>query len=411
MNKLSKLFLALLTALPMTQALAANTDPIVLVHGFSGWGRDEMLGYKHWGGFYDIQELLKAKGYMTYTAAVGPFSSNWDRAAELYAQMTGSCTDYGAAHAAKFGITRYGRCYAKDVSKNPAYVAGWDASHKVHFVAHSQGAQTTRMLVQLLEEGSQEERAATGAATSPLYQGGKTGWVRSVSTISGAHNGTTLALIVPTLLPDVVSIVGGVAAVAGVDTGDKKIYDLKLDQFGLQRQDGESLLDYAKRVNDSPVFKNSKNTALTDLDPDGAKEINNWVKTRASTYYFSFGNDATYKGLLSDYQYPQASANLALQPFELAMGTYSRNDAGKVVIDKSWYQNDGIVNSVSHRAPNGHPVVNYVAGSTPQKGVWNYMGNRDGWDHFDVIGILSDKSQSTVTDFYFSHAAFLRTLN
>ena len=39
------------------------------------------------------------------------------------------------------------------------------------------------------------------------------------------------------------------------------------------------------------------------------------------------------------------------------------------------------------------------------------MGNRDGWDHFDVIGILSDKSQSTVTDFYFSHAAFLRTLN
>ena len=52
MNTLSKLALALLSALPMAQAMAANNDPIVLVHGFSGWGRDELLGYKHWGGFY-----------------------------------------------------------------------------------------------------------------------------------------------------------------------------------------------------------------------------------------------------------------------------------------------------------------------------------------------------------------------
>lgn len=411
MKKFSKLCLAVLAALPMLHAYAANNDPIVLVHGFSGWGRDEMLGYKHWGGFYDIQEELKAKGHMTYTAAVGPFSSNWDRAAELYAQMTGTCTDYGAAHAARFGITRFGRCYEKDVSKNPAYVGTWDAAHKVHFVAHSQGAQTTRMLVQLLEEGSQEERAATGAATSPLFQGGKNGWVRSVSTISGANNGTSLALIVPTLLPDVVAIVGGVAAAAGLDTNDKKLYDFKLDQFGLQRQDGESLTAYAKRVNESPVFKGSKNTALYDLDPDGAKELNGWVKTHSNTYYFSFSNDATYKGLFSDYQYPNLSANLFLQPLELAMGTYSRNQAGKVVIDKKWYQNDGIVNTVSHRAPNGHPTVNYVTGTTPQKGTWNYMGHWDEWEHFDVIGILSDKSKSDVLNHYFKHATLLKTLN
>lgn len=411
MKKFSKICLALLTALPMWQAQAANNDPIVLVNGFAGWGRDELLGYKYWGGFYDIQEELKAKGHMTYTAAVGPFSSNWDRAAELYAQMTGTCTDYGAAHAAKFGIARFGRCFEKDVSKNPAYVAGWDANHKVHLIAHSQGAQTTRMLVQLLEEGSQEERGASGAAVSPLFQGGKVGWVRSVSTIAGANNGTSLGIVVPTLLPDIVAIVGGIAATAGVDTSDKKVYDFKLDQFGLQRNDGESLVDYAKRVNDSPVFKNSKNTALTDLDPDGAKEINAWVKTRASTYYFSFSNDATTKGLLTDYQYPDVSANLVLQPLELALGTYSRNETGKVVIDKSWYQNDGITNTISHRVPTGHATVNYVAGSVPAKGTWNYMGHWDGWEHFDVIGQLSDKSKTDVLKRYFDHVALLKTLN
>ena len=34
------------------------------------------------------------------TAVVGPFSSNWDRAVELFYQIKGGCVDYGAAHAA-----------------------------------------------------------------------------------------------------------------------------------------------------------------------------------------------------------------------------------------------------------------------------------------------------------------------
>jgi len=396
MKKFSKLCLA---ALPMLHAYAANNDPIVLVHGFSGWGRDEMLGYKHWGGFYDIQEELKAKGHMTYTAAVGPFSSNWDRAAELYAQMTGTCTDYGAAHAARFGITRFGRCYEKDVSKNPAYVGTWDAAHKVHFVAHSQGAQTTRMLVQLLEEGSQEERAATGAATSPLFQGGKNGWVRSVSTISGANNGTSLALIVPTLLPDVVAIVGGVAAAAGLDTNDKKLYDFKLDQFGLQRQDGESLTAYAKRVNDSPVFKGSKNTALYDLDPDGAKELNGWVKTSPNVYYYSIANHATEQGSFCCNETDRLIAPIQSSAYQYArydMIFFLKNTAGEWVVPSilqegmgsyrapEWYANDGVVNTSSMRGPDGQPIRLYDG--TPARGSWNYIGYYDQYDHFDVIG-------------------------
>src|SRR5210317_632181 len=33
----------------------ANRYPIVLLHGFTGWGRDEMAGFKYWGGITDLQ--------------------------------------------------------------------------------------------------------------------------------------------------------------------------------------------------------------------------------------------------------------------------------------------------------------------------------------------------------------------
>ena len=54
-----------------------NNYPIILVNGFAGWGREEMLGVKYWGGVHDIQEDLKRNGYTVHTAPVGPVSSNW----------------------------------------------------------------------------------------------------------------------------------------------------------------------------------------------------------------------------------------------------------------------------------------------------------------------------------------------
>ena len=56
------------------------------------------------GGVHDIQEDLKRNGYTVHTAAVGPVSSNWDRACELYAQINGGTVDYGAAHAENMDI-------------------------------------------------------------------------------------------------------------------------------------------------------------------------------------------------------------------------------------------------------------------------------------------------------------------
>jgi triacylglycerol lipase len=116
MSKFAKYCFLVTLTLSSWLAQAANNDPVVLIHGFIGWGRDEMFGVKYWGGGVsgqrDLQEVLKANGTPTYTVAVGPVSPVWDRAVEAFYQVKGGCVDYGAAHAAKHGHERFGRCYA-----------------------------------------------------------------------------------------------------------------------------------------------------------------------------------------------------------------------------------------------------------------------------------------------------------
>ena len=41
--------------------------------------------------------FLREKGYDCHAASVSPTGSAWDRACELYAQLAGKRTDYGAA--------------------------------------------------------------------------------------------------------------------------------------------------------------------------------------------------------------------------------------------------------------------------------------------------------------------------
>jgi len=98
---------ALLAFSPGGTARAANNYPVVLVHGVLGFGPDAFpaSGFLYWGGYGDIAApMQRYKGPHAVTAAaVGPISSNWDRAAELYTQIKGGCVDYGATHVARNG--------------------------------------------------------------------------------------------------------------------------------------------------------------------------------------------------------------------------------------------------------------------------------------------------------------------
>ena len=164
-----------------------NQYPIVFVHGLAGWGRDEAFGFKYWGGLNDIEAYLNKRGYCAYTATVGPVSSNYDRAVELYYYIKGGTVDYGAAHAKEYGHRRYGRTFE-------GIYPQWDSNHPIHLIGHSMGGLTSRALVDLMIDGNVEEREYAAAnqddELSSLFQGNKN-WVYSVTTVGTPHNGST----------------------------------------------------------------------------------------------------------------------------------------------------------------------------------------------------------------------------
>ena len=130
---------------------ASNKHPIILMHGFMGWGRDEMNGYYYWGGKMDLESHLKSLGYDVYTVSVGPISSNWDRAVEMFYQIKGGSVDYGKVHSEKFKIKQF-----PDKNFKGLYPE-WDEKNPVHIIAHSQGGQTARMLEHLLYSSFNKE--------------------------------------------------------------------------------------------------------------------------------------------------------------------------------------------------------------------------------------------------------------
>ena len=68
----------------------------IFVHGLSGWGSYDEKYKKtpYWGmRSGDLIALLREKGFDCYAASVDPHGSAWDRACELYAQLSGTRVD------------------------------------------------------------------------------------------------------------------------------------------------------------------------------------------------------------------------------------------------------------------------------------------------------------------------------
>lgn len=359
-----------------------NNYPIILVHGLAGWGRDEALGIKYWGGVKDLEKLLNNKGYRVYTATVGPVSSNWDRAIELYYYIKGGTVDYGAAHAAKHGHNRYGKTFK-------GLYPEWDEKHPVHLVGHSMGGLTIRALTDILKDGSAEEieyhkKHPELGEVSALFKGGQD-LVHSVTTLATPHDGSTFADDESQMAEFIRQFVLHAASLTGKST-NSFIYDFKLDQWGLRRNTGETFSSYFNRIMNSSVWKSS-DISKTDLSTKGAAENNKWMDTHKDVYYFSYSAQTTYKSLLTGHHLPNALTNPILLIPSTFIGKFSRSE-GKSgpKIDSSWWPNDGIVNTRSSVAPGGHPVVTYN-GKNPQKGVWNAYPTQQNWDHMDYMGI------------------------
>lgn len=391
--------LAVVLGAAAAPAGAANNHPVILVHGFAGFGPGEMLGYKYWGGLIDLEKQLSAKyaNQRVHTATVGPFSSNWDRAVELYYQIKGGCVDYGSMHAAAHGHLRKPEdYYANGRTCYPGLYREWDAAHPVHLVSHSMGGQTSRMLVQLL--------AGNGAPANPgLFPAATaSAWVKSVTTIATPNDGTTLAYAVDDWVPIAQQLIGGFANLANA-SGANRIYDFKMDQWFIGPQASHETFDeYVARVLAAPVWRSGiRDISAYDLAPEGAMRANDWVKDHAGVTYFSASTNASFTGLLTGWSYPRVDANplIALFAGPGWMGNYYKdNRPFAPVPDSAWWPSDAVVNTVAQKAPTwamtaagmvyARPVTVRTLGSggTPQAGAWNWLGLMAGFDHFDIIG-------------------------
>lgn len=365
-----------------TTTTTGNKYPIVLVHGLAGWGRDEALGIKYWGGVKDVEKILNNKGYNVISATVGPVSSNWDRSVELYYYIKGGTVDYGAAHAAKHGHSRYGKTFE-------GIYPEWDENSPVHLVGHSMGGLTVRGLSDLLKDGSAEERAYHEAhpeagELSDLFKGGKD-LVHSVTSIAAPHDGTTFADDDSAMAQFIKELVMYAASLTGKGT-DAFVYDFKLDQWGLRRNAGEPFTSYLNRVMNSKIWETA-DISLTDLSTKGALENNKWMDTHSDIYYFSYSAQSSRRTLFTGYHVPEKLTFPIFYIPSTYIGKFTRKEsAAGPKIDSSWWPNDGIVNTRSSIAPGGQPVATYN-GKNPKLGVWNAFPTEQNWDHADYMGL------------------------
>lgn len=385
-----------------------NTYPIIFVHGFFGFiTLAGVLNY--WGGVHNLAQDLTNNGYTSAPAHMGPFSSNWDRACELYAYIKGGTVDYGLAHSQKYGHARYGRTF-------PGLYPQWGETNsagginKVHLIAHSMGGPTSRLMAQLLATGSAEERAVTPASNlSPLFAGGRSSWLDGIVTLASTHNGTTAMYGVQDVAPFPFfdEFIAVLAALVPQETSLLG-FDFMLDQWGLNLQPGESLSSYINRVANSK-FASSTDNALTDLTLSGASVLNGYVSAQLEHYYFSISTQRTIEDPLTGHQVPVADTTTPPPLYNISafMGRYTQTSP--FVVNSNWWANDSLVNTnTSAPGPtlNSTDVIVPYSGGTPAKGEWNYMGIMNNYSHLDIVGW----GLQGVVSWYNNLAAFLASL-
>lgn len=284
----------------------------VWVHGLMGWGSYDFYYdlFPYWGVLNgDMMKQLNKEGYHCYAASVSGTASAWDRACELYAQLTGTVVDYGEAHSKRCGHDRYGEDFT-----GRALIDEFDSEHKINLLGHSFGGATIRVFASIMAVGSEEEVKATPDNVSSFFEGGKEDWIYSMTALAAPHNGTSA-------------------------------YQAKSEDI---------------------------DSAAYDMYIDNALELNKTIYTSPETYYFSIACSATDKNADGTYSADKKIMEGMFQSSADEMGRYTGKTEGGFEIDETWLENDGLVNTVSALAPSSAPSAVFAPDNII-KGVWYMM--------------------------------------
>lgn len=330
----------------------------VFVHGLSGWGSYDNVNkfMKYWGMFGgDLLKELDKAGFDCYSASVNPQGSAWDRACELYAQLTGSVVDYGKEHSERCNHDRFGTDYSND-----PLIDEWDSENKINLLGHSFGGATIRMLSELMANGSEAEQSVTDSDDiSALFVGGKGDWIYSLTTLAAPHNGTSAYE----------------ANANGLNIDDELSFKQRFmsDMVNSQTStdtDGRADYDYAN----------------FDLKIDNAMALNEVLLTQDNLYYFSVPCSSTIIQEDNTY-YPNIDiTESTFVKSAIKMGRHTGTTQNGFVIDENWLNNDGLVNTISATAPFNAPACDYDENNI-NKGVWNVFPVFEG-DHMSLQGGL-----------------------
>ncbi len=355
----------------------------VFVHGLSGWGSYDAV-YKvmpYWGMFGgDLMKYLNDKGFDCYAASVAPTDSAWDRACELYAQLTGNVVDYGKAHSEECGHDRYGTDFT-----GRALIDSFSSEDKINLLGHSFGGATVRLFASIMEKGAEEEIAATPEnELSDFFKGGKGDWIYSVTALAAPHNGTTAYMVDKEDMPEEEKPLGGF--INEIQYAMSNL--IKVSTGG--QDDGRSEKDFASY----------------DMYIDNALELNSNILTLEDAYYFSFPCNATEQNEDGTWAPVEKKMESLFVASSKAMGAYTGETKGGYVVDESWQQNDGLVNTLSATAPFGAPSKDFDSNNI-EKGMWNIMPTYDG-DHMSLQGGMTKPNE--VKGFYVEHLSMINSL-
>ena len=398
-----KILLCLFTILFNMQLHAQNDYPIVLIHGFMGWGASEMGEYNYWGGNKNYADMIRESGNIVFELSVGPVSSNWDRAVEAYYQLKGGQVDYGGSHSKKYNIEQ------KPINKTyKGLYPQWDEKNPIHIIGHSMGGQTARMLQYLLSQEFFLNEVANQKEESNLLGNIHNQWIKSITSISTPHDGTTLTEIVTKTIPFIQYFVG-LAGVIGT-----KFYDFDLNHWGFKMKNDESWTNYLNRMRQHSAWE-TRNISSWDLSLDGAKELNQHLQASADIYYFSIVTSTTEKREFSPNHDPVENTSILIKTRSKLLGARSGYWSDGSKTDSLWFENDGVVNTISMYGPstgiNGpDPLLEYDKRDLLIPGQW-YWQKISKMDHWSIIGHLGNKKRVDIAEkAMLDHITLLKSL-